>query len=206
MYSKILSVDFQKEFTSTQGQWFNPGKSVNFIKMILLPFLREHNLEIFEIISDYRQPRPGDSGDGCYPGTLGYESEIPGDVKSANVWVKCMNSPIWVRKNIGDADAQPGLPYQNPDRFTKWLNRTIGGPRDVDFVTLIGLTIDWCVFCTAQELSWRGYVVKILEEGTDAVGGDEEYKELLLTKSPLLNWADVITWSELKNGLENPDR
>ncbi len=109
-----------------------------------------------------------------------------------------MNSPIWVRENIGQENAQPGLPYQDPELFTKWLNRTIGQPEDVDFVVLIGLTIDRCVFCTAQELSWRGYRVKILEDGTDAVEGNEDYKEQLLTRSPLLNWADVIDWNKLK--------
>jgi len=198
MACKIISIDFQKEFTSLQGKWFTPGKSVNFIKKTLIPFFRERNLRIFEIISDYRQPRPGDSGDGCYPGTPGYESEIPIDVKSDDIWIKCMNSPIWVRKNIGQEDTQPGLPYQDSALFTKWLNRTIGQPEDVDFVVLIGLTIDRCVFCTAQELRWRGYSVKILEEGTDAVEGNEDYKEQLLTRSPLLNWADVIDWNKLK--------
>lgn len=198
MASKIISIDFQKEFTSLQGQWFNPGKSVNFIKKTFIPFCREHDLRIFEIISDYRQPRPGDSGDGCYPGTPGYESEIPMDIKSDDIWIKCMNSPIWVRENIGQENAQPGLPYQDPELFTKWLNRTIGQPEDVDFVVLIGLTIDRCVFCTAQELRWRGYRVKILEDGTDAVEGNEDYKEQLLTRSPLLNWADVIDWNKLK--------
>jgi nicotinamidase-related amidase len=109
-----------------------------------------------------------------------------------------MNSPIWVREGIGEENTQPGIPYQDPAQFTKWLERTIGQPGDVDFVTLVGLTIDLCVFCTAQELSWRGYDIKILEEGTDAVNGNEEYKMQLLTKSPVLNWASVINWSELK--------
>lgn len=195
--TKIIAVDFQKEFASPEGKWFNPGKSVNFIKETLVLYCREHNLRMFEIISDYRQPRPGDAGDGCYPGTPGYESEIPADVKSSDVWIKCMNSPIWVRENIGQENAQPGLPYQDTALFTKWLDRTIGRPKDVDFVTLVGLTVDWCVFSTAQELRWRGYEVKILEEGTDAVGGDEAYKRQILTRSPLLNWAGVIGWREL---------
>ena len=30
------------------------------------------------------------------------------------------------------------------------------------------------------------------------VGGDEEYKRQILTRSPLLNWAGVISWSELE--------
>ena len=33
--TKIISVDFQKEFVSPEGQWFNPGKSVDFIKETL---------------------------------------------------------------------------------------------------------------------------------------------------------------------------
>lgn len=197
--TKVISVDFQKEFTSPEGQWYNSGRSVNFIKETFVPYCRAHGVRIFEIISDYRQPRPGDSGDGCYPGTSGYESEIPMDVKSPDIWIKCMNSPIWTRDNIGAVSAQPGLPYQDQRRFTQWVERTLGTPDDVEFVTLIGLTVDRCVFCTAQELSWRGYVVKILEEATDTVGGDEEYKRQLLTKSPLLNWAEAISWSKLKD-------
>ena len=196
--TNIISVDFQKEFASPEGQWFNPGKSVDFIKTTLVPYCREHGLKIYEIISDYRQSRPGDAGDGCHPGTPGYESEIPADIKAGDPWIKCMNSPIWVRDNIGISHLQPGLPYQEPERFTKWLNSTIGLPEIAGDVILVGLTIDWCVFCTAQELRWRGYEVKILEEGTDAVDGDEAYKVQLLTRSPLLNWASVIKWEELK--------
>jgi nicotinamidase-related amidase len=195
----IISVDFQKEFASPEGKWFNPGKSVDFIKETIVPFCREHDWKIFEIISDYRQPRPGDAGDGCYPGTSGYESEIPRDVKAGITWIKCMNSPIWVRENIGNGHLPPGLPYQAPERFTRWVQDTVGSPERLDFVALIGLTIDWCVFCAAQELRWRGYEVKIVEEGTDAVDGDEAYKKQILTRSPLLNWASVITWEELKD-------
>jgi nicotinamidase-related amidase len=33
------------------------------------------------------------------------------------------------------------------------------------------ISVDWCVFCTAQELCWRGYKVRILAEGRDTVGG-----------------------------------
>jgi nicotinamidase-related amidase len=198
MVWRIICVDFQKEFTSPEGKWFNPGKSVPFIKETLVPYCRDQDWKIAEIISDYRQPRPGDAGDGCHPGTPGFVSEIPGDVTTKRSWIKCMNSPIWVRENIGLGNQQPGLPYQDPLGFTDWLNRTVGTPKDVKFVTLIGLTVDWCVFCTAQELSWRGYDVKILAEGTDAVNGDLQYKKQLLTRSPLLNWADVITWDELR--------
>ena len=195
--TKILSVDFQKEFAAPEGLWFNPGESVGFIKHTLVPFLRENHIRIAEIISDYRQPRLRDTGDGCHPGQPGYESEIPGDVKQG-VWIKCMNSPIWIRENIGDGSAPPGVPYQAPALFTAWLNDTVGKPADVGWLVLIGLTVDWCVHCTAQELWWRGYDVRILKEGTDAVGGDPLYKEQLLTQSPVLNWAKPVVWDDLK--------
>jgi len=112
-----------------------------------------------------------------------------------------MNSPIWIRKNIGLSNKNPGVPYQNPKKFTKWLNKNVGKPTEVDFIILIGLTIDYCIFSTAQELNWRGYNVQILYEATDAVG-NEEYKNQIVKKSPLLNWAEIIHWKELKKQLE----
>jgi len=199
MNIQFISVDFQKEFTNKKGKWFNPGSSISFMKETLIPYFSQHNIKINEIVSDYRQPRPGDAGDGCYPGTDGYESEIPQNIKKG-VWIKCMNSPLWTRKNIGISGKKPGLPYQDPEKLTNWLNQNVGKPNDVDFIVLIGLTIDYCVFSTAQELRWRGYKVKILYEATDAVG-DENYKNQITTKSPLLNWAKIIKWKELKKQL-----
>ena len=149
MYN-FICVDFQKEFTTAEGKWTNKGKSIDFIKNTLVPFLRERKIKINEIISDYRQPRPGDSGDGCYPGTEGYESEIPDDIKNTDVWIKCMNSPIWVRENVGIANTKSGLPYQDPNSFTKWLKFNIGEPSEDNKVILVGLTVDCCVLCTAQ--------------------------------------------------------
>lgn len=197
---KVISIDLQKDFSAKGGKWFKQRPSVDFIKNIIVPFLRERNIKIAEIISDYRQPRPGDSGDGCHPGTEGCFSEIPTDVKLKNVWIKCMNSPIWTRKNIGVANKKPGLPYQDTEDFTKWLNSVIGKPEDVEIV-LIGLTIDCCVFCTAQELKWRGYNVKILKEGVDTYSGNQKEKETILNNPPLTNWAAVISWDELKKKL-----
>ena len=196
---KFISVDLQKEFSSKEGKHYNPHENVDFIKKTLIPFLRENNIKIAEIISDYRQPRPGDLDDSTRPGEDGYLSEIPEDIKLENVWIKCMNSPIWRRKNIGKSNKNPGLPYQDPQAFTKWLNSTIGSPKNVDEVILIGLTIDCCVFCTAQELKWRGYSVKILKEGVDVYSGNQKEKKLILSNRPLLNWAEVISWKDLKN-------
>ncbi len=196
MQTKIVSVDFQKDFTTAEGCCYKPRPSVNFVKNILVPYLKEKNIKIAEIISDYRAPRPGDRGVACVPGTVGYESEIPDEVKEKDVWIKCMNSPIWTRENIGDATKEPGLPYQDTKKFSEWIERVVGSPKDTE-VVLVGLTLDCCVLCTAQEFSFRGYKVKILKEATDPYSGDETEKDFLC-KTPTKNWATVINWEELK--------
>lgn len=199
---KIISVDFQKDFTAKGGICYKQRNSVDFIKNTLVPFLRRDNIKIAEIISDYRQPRPGDRGNLCHPGEWGYESEIPKDVKLKNSWIKCMNSPIWIRKNIGISDKKPGLPYQDPVKFNKWLLKTVGKSGEVQ-VILIGLTIDCCVLCTAQELNWRGYKIKILEEAVDSYSGNLNEKEQILNNPPLINWAKIISWEKLAKNLLN---
>ena len=197
MNVKFICVDFQKEFSDEKGQWVNHGASVQFIKNILIKDFRDRKIKVNEIISDYRQPRPGDSGNGCIPGTSGYESDIPNDIKNPNQWIKCMNSPIWIRDNIGNPNLNPGIPYQDSIKFGEWLEKYIGKYYEVDLVILFGLTMDCCVMCTAQELTWRGYNVKILFEATDPMNNVKNYKEQLSSNSPILNWADIIYYDEL---------
>lgn len=199
MLTKLVCVDFQKEFSHPGGQCYEPRPSVSFIKETLVPFLREYDIKIAEIISDYRQARPGDMRDICHPGEEGFVSEIPGDVKSG-VWLKCMNSPIWVRENIGVPDAEPGLPYQDPEAFSGWVAAEVGKREDTEIV-LFGLTLCACVLSVAQEFKWRGFKVYILEEGTDVYSGDPEAKEYLLRNPPLTHWAEPIAWSELRERL-----
>ena len=203
---KIISIDFQKDFTSKGGICFKPRKSVQFVKETLIPFLRKNKIKIAEIISDYRQPRPGDRGDCCHPGENGYKSEIPKNIKIGPTWIKCMNSPIWVRANIGLANRKPGIPFQDADAFNRWLEKTIGKPEDVKEIILVGLTIDCCVLCTAQELNWRGYNVKILKEAVDSYSGDSEEKEQILSNPPLTNWSKAISWEELKETLAESNK
>lgn len=197
---KILSVDFQKDFTSERGKAYKRRPSVSFVKEILVPYLEEKNIKVAEIISDYRQPRRGDRGALCCPGTTGYESEISKDVKAQKPWIKCMNSPIWVRDNIGDPEKKPGLPIQSPHAFTAWLTTHVGKPGQTT-VVLVGLTLDCCVLCTAQELSFRGYEVRVLEEATDTFSGDQQEKKQILHNPPLSNWAGTITWNTLQKKL-----
>lgn len=112
-----------------------------------------------------------------------------------------MNSPIWTRENIGESNKEPGLPYEDPIAFGKWLDKVVGKPNDVE-VVLIGLTIDCCVLCTSQELSMRGYKVYILEEGVDPYSGSQDEKEQILRGPVLNNWAKPIKWEGLKAKLD----
>src|SRR3989338_10635136 len=139
MRIKIICVDLQKEFSAPGGKHYRPHSNVAFIKNTLVSYLRQKKMKVAEIISDYRQPRPGDLDDSTRPGEWGYESEIPEDLKAKPIWIKCMNSPIWTRKNIGEPNKKPGIPYQDTEKFTKWLDKTIGKPDESDMVVLIGL-------------------------------------------------------------------
>lgn len=187
----------QKDFAAKGGKHFHEHPNVEFVSATLIPFMRDHNLKLAEIVSDYRQPRPGDRDSSCLPATSGYESVIPDDVKLQPVWIKCMNSPIWTRENAGDPSKNPGYPYEDTKRLGEWLDKAVGKPGEVD-VALIGLTIDCCVLCAAQELSMRGYKVFVLKEGVDPYSGNQEDKEFILSGPILRNWAKVVTWTELK--------
>ncbi len=204
MNIKFISIDFQKDFSNPIGKNFNRGKSINFIKNTFIPYCRENGIVINEIIPDYRHPRPNKLGIecSCIPGTAGFESEIPSDIKNPNQWIKCMNNPIWTRKNAGITNKQAGIPYQDPKGFDKWLEDTIGTPSEVDLVVLLGLTMDCCVLCTSQELKFRGYKVKVLYEATDPMENDEQHKDYLLTHSPMNIWTNYIRFNELKEYLK----
>lgn len=196
MRYELILIDLQNDFATEGGKFYSPKPSVTFLNDTFFPFLKEKGIKISEIVSDYRQPRPGDRGDCCHPGSWGYKSLLPNDLRKS-LWIKCMNSPIWVRENIGNADKEPGLPYQDIEGFTRWLNANVGSTKEVTPI-LIGLTIDCCVLSTAQELSWRGYSPLVLAEGVDHASGKLEDKEKII-ETPLTNWADIVNWSDLKN-------
>jgi nicotinamidase-related amidase len=195
--TKFLCVDFQKDFTAEGGRCFLDRPCVGFIKTELVPWFRKNGLKVAEIVSDYRLPRPGDEFECLVPGTWGYESEIPGDIKANELWIKSMNSPVWIRQHCGDASQAAGLPYPDPLAFSGWLQRTIGLPQELEQVILIGLTLDCCVLCTAQELSFRAYPVKFLIEGVDAFSGNPQQKQFLFN-TPASNWGQPISWKQAK--------
>ncbi|MEX1014252.1 MAG: isochorismatase family protein [Candidatus Paceibacterota bacterium] len=190
----FISIDLQNDFTTEKGECYRLRSSVNFLKNTLFPYFQDNNIRINEIISDYRNPRLGMNSDCCIPGTWGYKSIVPDELVDSE-WIKCMNSPIWVRDNIGESGKEPGLPKQDPESFTKWLINNIGTP-DEETLVLFGLTIDCCVLSTAQELKWRGYNVLILKEGVDHFSGNEEDKDLVFN-IVIKNWAKSITWNDL---------
>ena len=77
MNYQFLAVDLQNDFASEGGKHYKIRPSINFDKDVLFPFLKQKNIKISEIISDYRQPRPGDRDHSCVPSTWGYESIVP---------------------------------------------------------------------------------------------------------------------------------
>jgi Isochorismatase family len=199
---KILSVDFQKDFSDPSGRWYKPRPCHSFIKEVLVSTLREKKSQLAEIISDYRLPRPSETVEYCIPGTLGYESEIPVDVKHENIWIKAMNSPAWCRDNGGCTNLETASPYCKPEILTEWFLNVLGEPKKRE-VVLIGLTLDCCVLATAQELYYRGYKVRYLFEGTDTYLGDEQDK-LNLFLTPLNMWGSPISWNDVKDNIVNP--
>jgi len=192
----FIAVDIQNEFASKGGRYYTPKKSVKFLKKILFPFLRKNKIRVNEIISDYRGPRQGDREDCCRPGEWGFKSLLPSYLKKNPVWIKCMNSPAWIRDKFDYTKKMPGLPYQNPEKFTKWLLKTAGRPGTVTPV-VIGLTIDCCVLSTVQELSWRGYNPIVLKEGVDAASGKIKDRDRIL-ELVVKNWAEILDWADLK--------
>lgn len=195
----FISVDFQNDFTSVGGACYQDRPCVQFIQEILVPHCRKQGIRIAEIVSDYRPPRPGVLFAHCEPGTPGYASQLAVDVRNPEVWVKCMHSPLWVRENGGVAAKAPGEPYQDPKRFTNWLKTVVGPPQNDHAVVLIGLTLDCCILCTAQELFFRGYRVHFLIEGVDSYSGSQGEKQSLFN-SPLANWGEPVSWQDIRKG------
>lgn len=193
---ELISVDMQYDFTRKGGNAYEIRPSVRFVLDEMTPCLRERDIRIHEIISDYRQPRPGDPREICIPGTWGYTSEIPDDLKDPDVWIKCLNSPSWTRKNAGipGSCSEPPGPYHR--EFSRWLEGR-AGPPGLNDIVLFGLTLDCCILCTAQDIRFRGYDVLILVEGTDTRSGDAAEKEYLLANPPLVYWAKPVGWAEV---------
>lgn len=205
----IISVDYQNDFCSEKGKYYRDRPCHSFIQNEFIPFLKENNIKLAEILCDYRLPRAHETESWCVPGEWGYQSAIDEAVKLPDVWIKSMDSPEWIRENSGDPTKKPGLPYQNPYALDQWLKNTIGNPEEAGEIILIGLTFECCVLNTAIQLHNRNYKVKILKEGTDIfdlsvvaeyIKSGRDYKDFLFSTSHR-EYAKSIQWSELKTGL-----
>ena len=191
----FICIDFQKDFAEEGGKNFNKGSSVAFIKETLFPFLKSNRISVAEIISDYRLPRGKSKNESCVPGTEGYQSMLPSDLKKGQAWVKCMHNPLWVRKNIGIAHSEIGEIYQDPKGFDEWVIGNISSKK----VILFGETSDCCVLQVASELYFRGYDVYVIYEATDPMNERLNYKENILYRSSLAIYATVVRFDELVN-------
>jgi nicotinamidase-related amidase len=197
---KIVCVDFQRDFVSEGGRHYQYRPCIPFIKHIFIPFIRERNYQIVEIISDYRTTASKVDEDVCVPGEWGYQSEIPDDIKMQPVWIKAETTPSWIRAGGGDPDSKPGKPYPDPEAFNEWLVAMIGPPGESRDVVLIGVALEICVLCTIQELKYRGYSVSVLYEGVDMYTGNSQQKKLFL-ESLTPYWGQVVRWEVLQQQL-----
>jgi nicotinamidase-related amidase len=77
------------------------------------------------------------------------------------------------------------------------LRATVEDVEEAGEIVLIGLTLDCCVLCTAQELCFRGYRVRFLTEAVDTYSGSQEEK-LAILKTPLANWGRPISWEQFR--------
>ena len=191
----LLSVDFQGDFAREEGVNFNKGHSINFVEKTLFPFLRKQNIKVAEIVSDYRLPRGKSKNESCVPGTKGFESLIPQDLKKGSPWIKCMHNPTWIREGIGIANAIPGNLYQDPDSFNQWILKNITRRK----VVLFGLTADCCILQTASELYFRGYEVFVIYEATDPMNERLAFKDEIMYHSTLSIYAKTIRFNEFEN-------
>lgn len=83
--ARVICVDFQKDFSAPGGRCYRQRPCIDFIRGEVIPYFRKQGLKMAEIVSDYRLPRPGDEFECCVPGTAGYESEIPPDIRDDRV-------------------------------------------------------------------------------------------------------------------------
>ncbi|SEN97557.1 cysteine hydrolase family protein [Paenibacillus sp. OV219] len=194
----FLSIDLQNDFATEGGAHYSPRPCVPFIRDTLFPFVRERGYKVVEIISDYRDTEPDKGTSVCIPGTWGYESLVPTDIKHQSVWVKSEPSPVWIREGAGEVSDLPGIPYPSPNGFDRWLSETIGPPSSEHEIVLIGLVFEICVLSTLQELHHRGYRAKVLFEAVDTYTGNADQKKgLFETLFPF--WGSPLYWDEWVN-------
>ena len=191
----LISVDFQSDFAEESGANFIKGKSISFIKTVLIPYLKENNIKVSEVISDYRLPRGKSNNESCVPGTRGFASLIPNELRKGVPWIKCMHNPLWTRENIGIPQAIVGNIFQDPTTFNQWISQQI----QCKDVVLFGLTAECCVLQLASELYFRGFNVYVIYEATDPMNERLFFKDEIMYHSTLNIYSKTIRFDEFKN-------
>lgn len=189
----FICIDFQNDFASPGGINFNKGKSVSFIKEKMFPFLKDRNIQVSEILSDYRIPRGKSNNESCIPGSWGFQSLLPSALKKGTSWIKCMHNPLWIRKNIGVPNVSLGKEYQSPRKFNKWLKDNVPNKN----VILFGETADCCMLQVASELYFRGYNVYFIYEACDPMNERLDKKDDVLYHSSVSIYSKTIRFEEL---------
>lgn len=192
---EFLCVDYQYDFAGENGIARVSGNSPIFIKESLIPFFRKNHISVHEIVSDYRLPRGKSKSESCVPGSQGFQSLLPDDLRKGIAHIKCMHNPIWTREGIGIENSTVGKEYQNPNLFNHWLSENL--PFLDRPVVLFGETMDCCILNVAQELYFRGYSVFVLYDGTDPMPERQEYKDTIAAYSSLCIYAKVIRFEKL---------
>lgn len=195
----LIAVDLQNDFAAEGGKLYSPKPCLLFLRSTLFPYLESSGMQISEIVSDYRQPRPGYTKGCCEPGQWGHDSIVPAG-RTGSRLVKSMNSPVWTRENIGEADGEPGRRIPTPSGSPRGCELRWGTRRRCP--GSVGLTVDCCVLCVAQELSWRGYETLVLREGVDCPSGKPDDRDTILATT-VQNWAGTIVWQQLMTLLDH---
>ncbi len=188
--SNFLAIDLQREFVSSDGKAYVYRPSVDVIQNTLFPFLRETGVQVAEVVSDYRFPILGVEEEYCVPGTAGYESIVPADLRNGRPWIKANTGLAWVRKNGGISDSVTGLPFPDWAALEAWTRIHLGPLGST--VIMFGLTLDCCVMRAAQDLRDLGYRIEIVIDATDTYRGTAENKEAVLRSDVFRNFASFI--------------
>lgn len=72
MKFSIISVDYQNDFCTPGGKYYQDRPCHSFIEKEFIPFLKENKLKLAVIICDYRHPGPKETEICCVPGEWGY--------------------------------------------------------------------------------------------------------------------------------------
>ena len=196
----IVSVDFQNSYLLKDQEFYSsrPGLLSGIVRN-LYPLLKKYDIQVHQIMSDYRAPSK-EHKIGCQPGTIGFLSGLNNSYCTNEPFYKANISPLWQRKNIGQADMPTEEPYLNASKFYDWVNKNFGSPSDIKII-LIGIGIESSMFATAKEFSMMGYDVYFLYEACDTIRHNKAYKKLLFENSPLLEYVGLMTYKKLKHDL-----